>query len=255
MLLAPKPLAVRLLECVELHFGKSLKFFREPSGVPESSACFEIEHWTNPKTVALQIYIGSDSRPSGSNIVHELLHAKLATRGFPICVGTKAMNARIDRTGSAVYGTLANLVHHEIFFEEFLSFGFTKEQFVFDLAQASDPNEVRKTAEQYLADPEVASLAGGAWDIYCFAEWLSDRRGWSNNLSGALRVGRELFQSTIDANFEWVTKWFGRGEFRNHAQFPEAINSLMDKVGLPLAKFARVQACRSGDRAVLEDIP
>jgi hypothetical protein len=253
-LLASRPLALPLLESIGSFFGSALGFRRQNPAINESVASYSFEDWKSPILAWLDIIFAGGARREAASIVHELLHAKLATRGFPIPIGMKTNNYHTHNASLQITLTLANLAQHEIFIDDFLSLGFDKNDFVFDTTNATNIQECRTNLADGLAKPGYAPCMRGAWNVFWLGEWLSDKHGWHNSLDGALAVGHELFPETADADCKQMTEWINRGEYKTAAHYAGAFNQLLESVGLPRAGFAIVHQWQSGNRVELEEI-
>ncbi len=138
-LLSSKPVALALFDQMASFYGDKFKIVEQDRGIAGST--YEISrHLTPEREVALdevRIKLQMRSHRRAAALVHELLHLKLYSAGYPLVLGwepDEVWSARALGDPSLSLGKMAghlfNVVHHETFLPEFLSLGLPLGEFV-----------------------------------------------------------------------------------------------------------------------------
>jgi hypothetical protein len=168
-------------------------------------------------------------------IVHELLHLKLTTLGFPVQFGEGAE----DSIFADQITCLQNSISHAIFLNDFLAVGFSRMQLAWN---ADIPDDIPKFANflyWLVNQPGPRKHRRGVFNRLYFEQLIASRMGMPNSEGDFLREGSARF-STAEGDARWMATWFERGDFRNPILFPKAMNQMFEQIGLRPVRWYRV---------------
>jgi hypothetical protein len=230
-ILSPNEQTMALFDEVTRHFGARLRFYdQDPDD--RSSSTWPAPGFTEDELEEIQVTI--HRQPSA--IVHECLHVRLFSRGFPIPI----KNIGLDGYTFAAVSNLSNLLHHPIFLYDFLNYKFTRMEFVHDSAIPDDLPKYEAAIDSVINNPNDARYARGAWNCIYLQQLIAECTGSIKQSAEFLLAGKKRFPDTMDADANWLSNWFDRGEFRDPARFGSAVNQVLQHGDLRAARWSRI---------------
>jgi hypothetical protein len=136
--------------------------------------------------------------------------------------------------------------------DQFLSFGFGRFDFATDVQKSENLPEFEKMIDGVLQNGLLTPIARGLWNRIYFEQLIADRMGMPNKRNGFLSLGRKRFPG-MDADADWLSTWFDRGDFLNAVLFPSAVNQMLERIGLASVKWSRIEPVAG--RLLLVDVP
>ncbi|MGD0766720.1 MAG: hypothetical protein ABSB42_00695 [Tepidisphaeraceae bacterium] len=245
-ILSPNPPTIAILDRITRHFGSRLEFYFQESTKQESSVRFRR---ASAQDELERIIVTIHTQPPA--IIHECLHVKLAADGFPLLLGKKPTGPKAQFEFDSAR-SLENVLSHAVFLDQFLSFGFGRFDFATDVQKSENLPEFEKMIDGVLQNGLLTPIARGLWNRIYFEQLIADRMGMPNKRNGFLSLGRKRFPG-MDADADWLSTWFDRGDFRNAVLFPSAVNQMLERIGLASVKWSRIEPVAG--RLLLVDVP
>jgi hypothetical protein len=239
-LLFGKPAALALLDQVQNFYGDRFTIRENQLGRMESSYELMTRLFPEPLFESAAVILSMTSGRRAAALTHELLHLRLPIIGYPLMVGLmrdRTWNA--DRPLSHAEKTVShifNMLHHELFLPDFLSFGFAGAEFVSGRTE-DDIIQSAEKAETMVGNPDVAQCVRGLWNGYYLNEFISDHLGPPTDRSKIVQARGRTFLSTMDTDAENMRQWVLAGRFKAAGTFNREVNRILLDIGLPRVIF------------------
>jgi hypothetical protein len=238
-ILADYPKAIPVYEEIADFYGDSLHIVEALPGECHSSCGITPQPNGGFKNAWAEIITRSDPSRLAAMTIHEFLHLRCWSRGF-----APKMGIALPPTGSVEVhaGPVLNIIHHEIFYEDFVSMGLPVDMFLGrgdDLNLAKEKADVERDQERGI--PE--NVLRVRFNEKYFRFWISNRHiGKPVDTDSFLAMGAQLWPTVTDTASA-IHDWVQRGRFRNPGRHGEAVNELFAMIGLPLAIFQVLDRC------------
>jgi len=237
-LLTRYPLVVRLYEQVREFFGDRLSL---EGRIDRKHSGFIVTPSNNPPgfhSASIRLVTTSGNIPAA--IAHELLHGKLVMDGF--CVLGDLLPHSLEVIGPRKNCLNAwNAIQHEIFFDEFLSLGFDRNEFIQLTSALSNPEEETRELVRLRNEGVPMRLLRPIWWGNFFRNLISSRHVADASLvaEGYTQLGPSVFPEFAE-DCSRIMRWISCGDFRSPERAARALNELLPILGLPGVRTYRV---------------
>ena len=239
--LSPCPKVRALAACVADFYGGCLQY-HESHGLPSSGYVVKLER--RPiRLIHARIELQLGTNRIQEALVHELLHLRVATQGYPIptavCIPLRLARHSHDFLG--MYPRITNLLEHEIMFDWFLALGFQRVDF---LGSDGDVPDYRELASITLAYPLDKEILFPWWCLEYLRHWMFARHiGKSGNYAeDALYWGSTVYPE-IEGSAQDIRHLIESGSLRDPSAYPGQVNRVLATMNMPtFTEWARLQS-------------
>lgn len=231
-----RPVAVSLLDEVTAFYGETLTVRRAKDSDDLSGYGIAVDA-PNLKYDHAYLNLNTSTNRVPAAACHELLHLRLAARGFPKIRTLELQPEQAVDPGffNAAVNTVTNAVDHNIFKDDFISMGFPIESFLAKTGRLPDyENEAKNSSPK------------GTPAQLLFFDWIWWSREYISNYFG-IGQGVEDAETLTDSVEKWGTvvlpefrqtvilirQWARNGLYRQAASYPAAIRQLFEIIQMP----------------------
>jgi hypothetical protein len=235
-LLAAFPPGQRLLAEIREFYGPTFDVTLHEN--PDGRSRFEID--TGAAKMEFQkalIELNTATDRTVAAAVHELLHLRMPIRGFnPIHAIDLAprYHAEFPRIDKLLRMTV-NIVHHDIFVDEFVAAGLPLSHFLCDGSPPARYGEEAKQSRGKVLVPERAWIAWSWWSFQFFNCHLSRNHGDEQAerlASSATKWGNRVLPG-FDKKTEKIKAWAARGGHKHANTYITAMSELAELMCIP----------------------
>jgi hypothetical protein len=230
------PQAISLLDEVTGFYGEALTIRRAQVGNDPSGYEIAVDA-PNLRYGHAYLNLNTSTNRVPAAACHELLHLRLAARGFAKVRTLELQPEQAVDTGffNAAVNTVINAVDHNIFKDDFVSMGFPIESFLAKTGSATDYENEAKNSPPNGTPPQLL-----------FFDWVWWSREYISNYFG-IDQGVENAESLTDSVEKWGTvvlpgfrqtvvlirQWARNGLYQQAAKYPESIRQLFEIMHMP----------------------
>jgi len=185
------------------------------------------------ESAVIQLQLGTDRTVEA--LTHELLHLRLIMLGFPFgeLIEIPMHLDHHARDLIRMSNWVANMVQHEMIFEEFMVLGFDGKLFLDD---HQTPVNYQKLFVSRCQNTHAGEVDFSRWCIEYIKHVCSARHGGSKDhsryaqdaLSWGSRLHPELKQTAAE-----IDRWVETGAFKDPAHYPRQVNLLLEFMRIP----------------------
>jgi hypothetical protein len=233
-LLEPWPKAVGVYNNVARFYGSNLLFFKQRPGLSFSSIRMPTKELLENEPLTVAATIAWDERAAPS-LMHELLHLKLWSEGFPVIVPPLCdKDIEADRLELHALEDVNNTLQHANFFLDFVDADFPADHFYNQASEGFDPHAHREMFNGAFRENGIDRVRLTLWLAKYLAGEIEDVYQAGQRTSDIRSVGLEIFGESSSVNFEKISNWVKAGEYLNQATFASAVARIFDIIGLSL---------------------
>jgi hypothetical protein len=228
--------AISLLDEVTAFYGQTLMLRRAQVGDDLSGYGIAVDA-PNLKYDHAYLNLNTSTNRVPAAACHELLHLRLAARGFPKVRTLELQPEQAVDTGffNAAVNTVINAVDHNIFKDDFVSMGFPIETFLAKTGSVMDYEIEAKNSPPNGTPPQLL-----------FFDWVWWSREYISNYFG-IGQGVENAESLTDSVEKWgsvvlpgfrrtvvlIRQWARNGLYQQATKYPESIRQLFEIIHMP----------------------
>lgn len=249
-ILVDYPLVIELYEEVKEFYGDGLIIRDQDPLATSSRYQLNLTQEALPKFISAEVMLVRESGREESSLAHELLHLALLARGFPsiTAIGIPSTNSAHKAVIMHNMEVLFNMLDHETFLDEYLSFGLERDKFIRD--RTTSDLDVDEAALVKIIEAKGFQAARLSWGMFYITEYLADQFGpdLSRSKDVAAMMAKHLVSGAEDV--QMLNKWIAARTYTNPETRKKSVEQLFKALSDAIPVYKKV---RRGKNAIVID--